>query len=172
MRNNPVETRKLKYDGQAKPDWLGELVEAIGARWMVVYYADPPHRTEAGAEIAHCLRYFGLDVPLSVLVSFDSLGAVTEYQCDAALPAVMRARQISFVDLDLDIMANANREPRLRDEATFARHRDSMHYPAEVVEQAWEGVRLAREWMATRTCPFDGSPALLLGQVLAAQGPL
>lgn len=170
--SNPVSTRKLKYDGQAKPDWQGDLVEAIGERWLVVYYGDPPHRTEAGVQVTHCLRYFGLDVPLSVLVSFDALGSVLEYQCDAALFSVMLGREVSFVDLDLDIMADASLEPRLRDEDSFERHRNSMRYPEEVVAQAWEGVRLAREWIATRSCPFDGSPALILGRIVASQGPL
>ena len=162
----------MKYDGQAKPAWHGDLVEAIGERWVVVYYAEPPHRSEGGARIAHCLRYFGLDIPLSVLVSFDELGREIEYQCDAALPSVVKGREISFVDLDLDVMADWSLNARLRDAATFARHREAMAYPPEVVAAAWEGVRLAREWMEVRALPFDGSPSLLLGRILAAEGPL
>lgn len=138
----------------------------------MVYYADPPHRTEGGHTIAHCLRFFGLDLPLSVLVSFDSLGRVLEYQCDAALPAVVRGREISFVDLDLDIMADARLNPRLRDEGAFAQHCESMAYPPEIAARAWEGVGLARELMEARVCPFDGSAELLLGRILAAEGPL
>lgn len=147
-------------------------MDAIGERWLVVHYAEPPHRTEAGDEVAHCLRYFGLDIPLSVLVSFDRLGRVLEYQCDAALPAVTAGRRISFVDLDLDIIADDGLNPRLRDEATFTRHRESMRYPPAVVASAWEGVRLARAWMGARAFPFDGSPSLLLGRILAGEGPL
>lgn len=169
---NPVTARKLKYDGRAKPDWDGDLVEAIDDRWLVAYFAQPPHRTEGGAEIVHALRYFGLDIPLSVLVSFDAVGRMLEYQCDAALPAIARGREISFVDLDLDVMADARMLPRLRDEETFAGHIRSMPYPPAVVESAWEGVRLARELMELRACPFDGSAELLLGRILAAEGPL
>lgn len=169
---NPVTTRKLKFNGQAKRDWHGDLVDAVGDRWLVVYYVDPPHRTEAKAEITHCIRYFGLDVPLSVLVSFDALGQVLEYQCDAGLPAVVRGREISFIDLDLDIMADVRLIPRLRDEATFAQNQRSMAYPPEIAARAWEGVGLARELMEARACPFDGSAELLLGRILAAEGPL
>lgn len=95
-----------------------------------------------------------------------------EYQCDAALPSIVRGREISFVDLDLDVMADARLLPRLRDEESFARHVRSMSYPPEVVEASWEGVRLARELMEMRACPFDGSAELLLGRILAAEGPL
>lgn len=167
-----MSTRKLKYDGQAKHDWAGDLVDSIGERWLVVYYADPPHRTEAGTETAYCLRYFGLDIPLSVLVSFDAIGRVLEYQCDAGRPAIIRGRVISFVDLDLDVMADSALQPRLRDEETFVLHSRSMSYPPGVISEAWEGVRLARELMEARACPFDGSAELLLGRVLAAAGPL
>jgi len=169
---NPVTTRKLKYNGSAKPDWHGDLVDAIEGRWLMVYYADPPHRTEAKAEIAHCLRYFGLDIPLSVLVSFDALGRVLEYQCDAALPALVNGREISFIDLDLDIIADSQLIPRLRDEDAFSQNERSMAYPPEIVAQAWEGISLARELMETHDCPFDGSAELLLGRILAAEGPL
>ncbi len=162
----------MKYNGQSKPVWHGDLVEAVGESWLTVYYADPPHRTEAGEKIAHCLRYFGLNLPLSVLISFDALGNVLEYQNDAALPSVIRGRKISFVDLDLDIMADATLTPRLRDEDAFAEHCESMAYPLEVRARAWEGVQLARDLIETRSFPFDGSAEGLLGRILASEGPL
>lgn len=42
---NPVTVTKLKFDGTAKPDWSGEIVDAIGDRWLVVYHPDTGHHT-------------------------------------------------------------------------------------------------------------------------------
>jgi protein associated with RNAse G/E len=165
---NPVTVRKLKFDGSAKRDWAGELVDTVGESWFVVYHPETGHRTEAGAAVVHALRYYGMDCPLSVLVCFDALGRVLEYQCDAALPATISGSQISFVDLDLDVMADADLHYGLRDEDEFARRSAEMAYTAEVVSAAWAGVRLAKALIEGRAFPFDGSAERLLGRVLAA----
>jgi len=83
---NPVETRKLKFDGSAKAAWNGDRVEASPGGWMVVFYEQPAHEA-AGAPVTYALRYFHTELPLSVLVSFDAAGEALEYQCDAALAA-------------------------------------------------------------------------------------
>ncbi|MBI5948905.1 MAG: DUF402 domain-containing protein [Chloroflexi bacterium] len=170
--NNPVTTRKLKFDGTAKAPWEGHLVEAIGDRWLVVYYEAPPHRTETGETIAHALRYFGMDCPLSVLACFDATGRVLEWQADAGLPSRIDGRTIDFVDLDIDLMVDAAGRSRVRDILAFERNRRAMAYSQEAVTAAHSGIRLAQELFAARECPFDGSAEAILGRVLAAQGPL
>jgi protein associated with RNAse G/E len=147
-------------------------VEAIGERWLVAYHPEPHHVTADGTDVAQCLRYYGMDCPLSVLVSFDALGNVLEYQCDASLPATIEGRQISFVDLDLDVMAGRDLKYYIRDEDTFAGHTKSMAYPPKVIAAARAGVALAIELIEARQLPFDGSAERLLGRVLAADGPL
>lgn len=171
MSLNPVTTRKLKFDGSAKPAWQGDLVEATD-EWLVVYYQRPPHVTGAGQIVAHALRYFSPVHPLSVFVCFDDLGAVLEYQCDAGLPAVLRGRTIEFVDLDLDLMAFEDGTSFVRDRETFARNSAAMSYSAEAVAAAEAGVRLAVELFERCACPFNGEARATLGRVLASHGPL
>ncbi len=170
--NNPVTTRKLKFDGTAKRPWDGDLVDAIGDHWLVVYYESPPHLTEAGETIAHALRYFGMDCPLSVLVCFDAAGRVLEWQADAGLPSRLDGRTIDFVDLDIDLMVDADGHARVRDIFDFERNRRAMAYSDEAVAAAYAGILLAQELFAAGECPFDGSAEAILGRVLAAQGPL
>lgn len=165
-------TRKLKFGGAAKAPWHGDLVEADD-QWLVVYYAAPAHQLrQSGEPVAHALRYFGLDCPLSVLVCFDGLGRVMEYQCDAGLPSKLVGRTIEFVDLDLDLIVAADLTGRERDGEAFANNRARLAYPAEVVSAAYEGVETAWVLLKARARPFDGSAEALLGRVLAAQGPL
>ncbi|MEO9255461.1 MAG: hypothetical protein ABI305_07980, partial [Tepidiformaceae bacterium] len=150
----------------------GDLVDVIGEHWLVVYHSEPSHVTEGGAQVAQCLRYYGMDCPLSILVSFDAIGRVLEFQCDASLPAKRDGREISFVDLDLDVMAGPDLQHHLRDEDTFAVHTQTMAYPHEVIASARAGVSLAVELIEGRHLPFDGSAERLLGRLLASQGPL
>lgn len=170
---NPVTTWKRKYDGSSKGPWHGDLVDAVGARWLVVYYERPAHEAgEPPAPVEHALRYFGMDCPLSVLVSFDALGGLIEFQCDAGLAATISGRELEFTDLDLDLIVRPGEEPFVRDETDFERRAAEMGYPDAVVESAHRGIELAGRLYVSQACPFDGSPARVLGAVLASRGPL
>jgi protein associated with RNAse G/E len=168
---NPVSTRKLKVDGSAKAPWNGDLVDTDGD-WLIVYYEAPGHRTSDGRPVAHALRYFSLAAPLSILVCFDEKGAVLEYQCDAALPATLRGRDIEFVDLDLDLMVGPDGSYHVRDQEAFAINSFVMGYSPEAVQAAHDGIDLALALVERREPPFDGSAGRILGRVLAASGPL
>lgn len=169
---NPVETYKRKFDGSTRLAWHGDLVEAGPDGWLVVYYDGPAHVTSGGMTVAHALRFFSLELPLSVLVCFDGLGDPVEFQCDAALPATITGRRIDLVDLDLDLMVGRDGDSYERDHVTFARNQSLMRYSPEAIASAHEGIRLAHDLLERRASPFDGSPARVLGRVLAATGPL
>ncbi|MEX0781811.1 MAG: DUF402 domain-containing protein [Dehalococcoidia bacterium] len=168
---NPVETYKRKFDGSGKGPWHGDLVNETEDGWLVVFY-DRPHHHVAGQPVIYALQYFSLKRPLSVLVNFDECGAVLEIQCDASFPATVSGRRIEYVDLDLDVMIDAQGEVTERDHDTFAERRVSLGYSDEAVEFAHEGIALAHELIERGAAPFDGSPARTLGRVIAAAGPL
>jgi protein associated with RNAse G/E len=168
---NPVRTIKRKYTGTAKEPWDGDLVDATD-EWLAVFVRDPPPWKGRPESARHAITFYAVGRPLCVLVSFDERGGVVQYQCDAGLPAVLRGREITFVDLDLDLIADAGLRFYLRDEDDFESRRVAMAYPDEVVALAWEGIDLAERLIAGRRCPFDGTAARLLGMALASEGPL
>jgi len=168
---NPVSTRKLKYDGTLKSTWEGHLI-AEEEGWLVVYYDSPQHEVGSGAVPAHAIRYFSLEQPLSVLVSFDDAGRILEFQCDAALPQTIAGRQIDMLDLDLDLMVAANGSAHVRDQDTFARNVREMSYPVEVRQAAQAGIRLAERLFVDKLPPFGGHAERMLGMALASEGPL
>ncbi len=167
-----MRSHKVKFDGTTKGPWDGDLVEVIGDEWLVVFYEPPPVATSTGAPPAYGLRYHGTTAPLSILVYFDLQGDVIEYHCDTAFPATIEGRDITFVDLDLDVVLDANLRGVVRDFDDFAGNRVSMGYSDEAVTFAHVGVMLAWELVERRAFPFDGHPARLLGKILAAQGPV
>ena len=170
MRNR-VETQKLKFDGTAKPSWHGDLVDAVGDRWLVVFFERPAYAIR-GEAVAYALQFYGMRQPLSILVCFDDAGNVMEWQCDAGLPARITGRVIEFTDLDLDVMVNPNGSYYVRDLEDFEARSTAMGYSDDAKQAAWKGVALALLLVKRKRFPFDGSAEALLGRVLAAQGPV
>lgn len=168
---NPIETRKLKFDGTAKPPWHGDLVEAVDDRWLVVFFERPAYAIR-GEPVAYALQFYGMRQPLSVLVCFDATGKVMEWQCDAGLPTRISGRVIEFTDLDLDVMVDPDGTHYVRDLDDFEARSVAMGYSEEAKQAAWKGVALALLLVRRKRYPFDGSAEKLLGRVLAAQGPV
>src|SRR3972149_5126029 len=110
---NPVETQKLKFDGTAKPSWHGDLVDAVGDRWLVVFFERPAYAIRGGG------------------------GG------DAGLPARITGRVIEFTDLDLDVMVNPNGSYYVRDLEDFDARSTAMGYSDDARQAAWKGIALA-----------------------------
>ncbi len=166
-----VRSFKRKFDGTSKRDraWDGDIVEKIGDRWLVVYFRRPGHRAGAASDEAeHALAYAGMDCPLSVFISFDAHGRLIEYQCDAGYPAEIEGDELSFVDLDLDLIVRPGEMAFERDFDDFASRRRTMCYSPDAIQTAYRGLALAHRLVDARECPFDGSPAMLLDRILAA----
>jgi protein associated with RNAse G/E len=168
---NPVESYKRKFDGFEKGPWRGDLVEETEDGWLVVFYDRPDHHVR-GEPVIYALQYFHLERPLVVLVNFDERGNVLEFQCDASLPATISGRRIDYVDLDLDMMVDADGVVSDRDYETFALRSVTMSYSDEAKRMAHAGMALAHELVERGKAPFDGSPARILGRVIATAGPL
>ncbi|HMO96052.1 MAG TPA: DUF402 domain-containing protein [Tepidiformaceae bacterium] len=170
-----VVTRKLKFDAtgassglprEGKPDWVGDLVDEVPGRWLVVYF-DHPDYAIRGVPVARALQFYGLAQPLTVLVCYDESGSVLEWQCDACLPATRTGDLIEYVDLDLDVMVNADGSYYVRDREEFEERSITLHYSEEAKAAAWKGVALALLLVKRRRYPFDGSAESLLAEVLS-----
>jgi protein associated with RNAse G/E len=173
---NPVRVFKRKYDGTLRREFTGDLVEATADGWLVVFHDAERHESFKDGQPAYTSPYilYALSErrPLALALYFDERGGPMGVHGDAALPASIRGREITFVDLDLDVVVEGDGPAALRDEAAFAANRERMGYPPEVVVAAWEGIRIIREVIAEARYPLDGSAERLLGSALAARGPL
>ena len=170
-----VETRKLKFDasGQSnglerpgKPPWRSLVIDEVPGQWVVTYSHRPGHAPR-GIETEHAIQFFGLDKPLTVLACFDQAGAIIEWQCDAALPAIRTGAMIEYVDLDLDVMVNPDGSYFVRDLEDFEERSVSLEYSEEAKAAAWKGVALALLLVKRKRYPFDGSAERLLAKVVS-----
>jgi uncharacterized protein len=176
----PVLVRKRKHDGSVRVEWDGELVATGGARWLVVHHEAGRHhrrhatRGETEAPPAHALHWLGRDVPLTILCAHDGTGRLLGAKCDAALPAVIVAGGIDFVDLDVDLVVDAAGSTTVKDEAAYARNAELLGYDAETDAAVAAGIALGRALLAEGAAPFDGSGERLLarlGATRASGGP-
>lgn len=164
--NGEITVRKCKYDGTVKSEWQGTLVQARADEWIVVLHDPDRHLKFSDSSVEHAeltfLHCLHQSQPLTILMAYEDRDFV-EAKCDAALPAKMEDDAIEFVDLDLDIIADADLNIRLRDEAEFAARRQRMGYSDEAVEQAFAGIALAQRLIRERRFPFsaDFVPLLL-----------
>jgi protein associated with RNAse G/E len=172
---NPVVVRKLKFDGSVRYTWQGDLVDARGDDWLIVFHDSAHHAKDPptpDVPPGFGIHTIGLRQPLTVLHWFDELGRFVDAKCDAALPARLAGRTIDFVDLDLDLVVLPDGHHYLRDRDVFEARGREMGYPDAVRRTAWWAILQALRMVRRRRFPFDGSPEALLGRELAARGPL
>lgn len=177
-----VVVRKLKFDSTVKRAWEADLVEAAPG-WVVAVTdnarhgawkdGEPVHADPAlpgiANQIAHGVLFLATGVPLAVGFWYDAKGGLLFAQADASFPAVTNGREISFVDLDLDLIVEADGNVYGRDFDDLAANGARMGYSEEAIEAAWAGLRLAGELWAGRRYPFDGSAEAVVRGVLAGR---
>lgn len=173
---NPVRILKRKYDGTVTRERTGDLVDATADAWLAVHMDATRHESllhgEPAPAPAHMLGFLSERASPVWWLFYDELGRFVRAHADAALPARVTGRTIDFIDLDLDVIVARDMSFYVRDEDEFEANRISMAYPAHVVESARAGVRLAVAAVEARAWPLDGSADLLLGRLMAAEGPL
>lgn len=185
---NPVRVQKRKYDGTVRREFGGDLAEATPDGWLAVFHdagrhesykdgrrvpPNDPDATAGGTWSSSYIIYVLSDrQPLAVAFAYDELGELEAIHADAALPAVVRGRELSFVDLDLDLVVARDMTYEARDFETFEQNSLAMGYPAGVRESALAGLALAEQLVTEQAYPFGGAMERLLGRVLASEGPL
>ena len=158
---DPVVVRKLKFGGRIRYDWEGELVEVVGDSWAVVHHDPDVHEKFEGGRSArqpnHHFHVVGLDVPLTALVIYSADRGFVEAKLDAAEPGNRRGGVLEFVDLDLDVIVEADGSYWTRDLTTFEVNREALGYTPGVERTAYEGMRLGLRIARTGAYPLGGA---------------
>jgi hypothetical protein len=133
----------------------------VGESWVVVHHDPDIHeKTEDGTSARqpnHHFHVVGVGVPLTALVTYESERGFAEAKLDAALPGVRRNGALEFVDLDLDVIVEADGSYWTRDLTTFEVNREALGYTPEVERAAYEGMRLGLRLTRTGAYPLGGA---------------
>ncbi len=166
MQQPPLIPRRIRIEKMKYPDvryysYQKRLVRQDGDE--IILYNAP------GLAITDHLRGGGFYLPTqsvtwcsterwnNVAAIYESKGAFKFWYCDVSMPCVLVGDVLSYVDLDLDLIAYADGTYRVDDEDEFLTHQREYNYPTEIVERARTELAALIAAHAARTFPFDGS---------------
>lgn len=168
----PVRVRGTKYDGSPHwafdgvwlgadehGDWIGFPVGTYFARPGAEFVADWPSLTLVAP--AGWMPAFNLGHPRG-LATYVDLVTVPEWRADAS------GFTVSYVDLDLDVVARDGEDAFIDDEDEFADHAIRFGYPLELVEGVRADADAVLAAVRRREPPFDGTTAVAWFERLAA----
>lgn len=160
----------LKYGGIAHYDWEMQLLEeredcliAEGAAGRKLKH----HTKGQTFVIPHAsLEVYALKEGYTV--SFDIRnGRTVSIYCNVCLPCERSRTEVSFVDLDLDLLWNESDGWHVVDEDEFAVNREKFGYPPDLVHTAERSLAELQRRVREKQFPFDSSLDRHLQQIAA-----
>ncbi len=157
------ETRTVqveKYDGSLHYEWTSRLIDEDDER--ILLYAGPgrtlQHHTRQACYTyeSHSLECFMRRDGFTVQLDLETDGSIRHY-CNIGLVPRLNEDVITFIDLDLDLVADGGGEWRLVDEEEFAVNRVRFGYPDDVVAHVWNTIADVKRRIDSGAFPFDGS---------------
>lgn len=152
--------KSLKYPDILHYEWKGRLIRKTPEYVMVL--------CESGREMklhtknrtftidVTSLEYFFLKEGYTVAMEIEE-GKILSYYCNIATPSELNDNQLSFVDLDLDLVKRRNEDWMIVDEDEFEINSGKYGYPAELKEYALKSLDLLQKKIKHGSFPFDGS---------------
>lgn len=115
------------------------------------------------------IEYFPTGRWYNIVSFFDpDSGALRQHFCNAIAPAVWDGHALSYVDLDLDLVVNANGDVSVEDLDDFRCHARAWRYPAAVRHGALAALRELRALALCRRPPFTAAPLAATEALIAA----
>lgn len=150
----------LKYGNIAHYDWDMTLLEEREGCLIA--------EGRAGRSLKHHTKGQTFTIPHASLevyalhegftVSFDIAGGrIVSMYCNVSQPCIRSGHDVSFVDLDLDLLWNEEQGWHVVDEDEFAVNRLKFGYPPDVAESAERSLDELRRRVRASAFPFDGS---------------
>ncbi|MEA3319533.1 MAG: DUF402 domain-containing protein [Bacillota bacterium] len=155
-----INIKALKYPETLHYEWEGELVSKTSEYVLVL--------CKPGRKLKHyskgttftinntSLEYFSLKEGFTVAMEIEN-GCIVSYYCNVALPSLLRGNEISFVDLDLDLVKKQNEQWEVIDEEEFETNSFKYNYPLELKEGAIGSLEEMKSRVNKKEFPFNES---------------
>lgn len=102
------------------------------------------------------LEFYWPGRPYNVAADLAPDGTITRYYCNVTLPPVMEGDRISVVDLDLDLLVEADLRCTVLDRDEFEANTRRFAYPPQVAAGAEAALAELIDLVESRSFPFDG----------------
>jgi len=159
-----VTVRSTRYDGAFRDQFDADLLSDAGGVLRVRVYAGDPSLAPSGVvtevvtatQVLFTDRWYNVNHMHEIVAPYNNL-----WYANIAMPATFDGREIHWIDLDLDVMRDADRGILLKDVDLFEERAKIGYYPADLVAKVYhardEVLALARRG----DFPFDRERQIL-----------
>ncbi len=158
MKNTIVTVNARKFDGSLHRTWACELVskndrfiELVGEFEETVVHNDLG-TIEAGT-ISR--EFYWFDEFYSVFVFKHPNGRLRNYYCNINLPPTFNGGVLEYIDLDMDVLVNADLSYEVLDADEFAENSVKYSYGSDVVANVHSALEKLKNMITSREFPFD-----------------
>jgi protein associated with RNAse G/E len=159
-----VTVRANKYDGSAHRSWSAEILRYEGALLVLnaVFAEEVRHDLLGTIERGTLsLEYYWLDRWYNIFRFQQPTGELRNYYCNVNIPPQFDGEVLSYIDLDIDILVNADFSYQILDQDEFEQNAAAYGYSDDVLEQARRAVAELKSLIETRSFPFCEPGALV-----------
>ena len=156
--SQPVTVQVLKYDGVEHRRWAATLLRQEGTLLILdaKFEAEVRHDLLGTIELGTLsLEYYWLDRWYNVFRFSDPAGKLRNYYCNVNVPPLFDGAVLSYVDLDIDILVEADLSYRVLDLEEFDENAARYRYSDAVKANAHQAVSELIDLIKHRRFPFD-----------------
>ncbi len=146
-----------KFDGRLHRQWPALLTAQAGPLIVLAgVFAEEIQHPLLGriAPGTRSTEYYWTDRWYNVFRFHEPAGPLRNYYCNISQPAQFAGRNLSFVDLDIDVLVMPDFTYQVLDEDEFARHTAQFAYPAQLRAEVARALAALLALIAQREFPF------------------
>lgn len=156
--NKILKIKALKFPNIPHYEWEGETLEKTEDYLLVLCKPGRKliHHSKNDVYIINntSIEYFPLKKWYTAAMDVEE-GALISAYCNIAMPSVLNHNEISFIDLDLDLIKRKNKDWEVVDEDEFEINSMKYQYPEELKSEALKALERLKQDVANGSFPFN-----------------
>lgn len=165
--SNILKIKALKFPNVLHYEWEGEVLEKTPNYILVL--------CKSGRKLIHysknevytinntSIEYFSLKEWYTAAMEVEE-GIVVSTYCNVSMPSVLNHNELSFIDLDLDLVKRKNKNWEVVDEDEFEVNSIKYQYPEELKSEALKALERLKQEVEKGRFPFNNQFNSLLNK--------
>lgn len=158
-----ITVRACKYDGSEHRTWPATILRQEGTLLVLDAKFDQEIQHDLLGTIAlgtTSIEYYWLDRWYNIFRFAEPTGELRNYYCNVNFPPTFDGRVLSYIDLDLDILLEADFSYRIVDLEDFELNAERYGYSTEIQTGARRALKELLKLIETRSFPFTEETAM------------
>lgn len=153
-----ITVQVLKYDGSPHRRWRARLKERKGELLVLdAAFEEEVNHSQLGLirRGTVSIEYYWLNRWYNVFRFLEPDGSVRNFYCNVNMPPALDGSLLSYVDLDIDILAAPDLSYEILDMDEFSQSAERYGYTQQVLSKALIALEELQALIRTRAFPFD-----------------